>query len=106
MIGAETGIGIGNTRCQLIGTGASPQLRISDDSGVLAEQNVPFSAQRMMLTLSYEQTGATTQLACIAHQADGARLEVPASSSVTAGDAITLFATNGTALFRALAVYE
>lgn len=102
MLGAETGIGIGATRCELVGTGTGVRLRLSEASGMLAEQPLAFSAQRMMVTLGYD----ASQLACTAHQADGARLAITASTAAPPAGEITLHATNASGLYRALVVYE
>lgn len=105
-LGAETGIAIGTTRCTLIGTEASPKLRLASESGVLGEDMLSFSAQRMMVTLAYENTGTAARLACTAHQADGSRFTISGSRDVNLVGESTLVATNAIALFRALAVYE
>jgi len=110
-VDATSGVGVGardlsaGARCEIVGTGGLA-LRLSDAGGVLKEQALSFSGQRMLATLGY-QIGAATVLDCTASTANGMRLTIRATSNTAIELAtVGLFSTNTNAVFRGLAIYD
>jgi len=79
---------------------------LSDARGPLKEEPT-FTGQRLVVTLAY-RIGATTELACtVSKPADGNRHTITATTgAVVSPVAVGLFATNASAIFRSLAIYE
>jgi hypothetical protein len=93
--------------CELVAvmTDTSVRLQLSDATGSLGETSLPFTTSH--LTLSYRMIASGVELECIAHDSDGARQSLVRTSTAPFDPAVVYFtATNSTAAFRSIVVYE
>jgi hypothetical protein len=108
-----TGVAVGAadqsafTACELVAvmTDSSVHLQLSDANGPLGEAALPFTTTH--LTLAYRVIATGVELECIAHDGDGARQSLVRTSVAAFDPAVVyLTATNSTAAFRSIVVYE
>lgn len=93
--------------CELVAvmTDTSARLQVSDSTGALDETALPFTTK--VLTLAYRTTASGVELTCIAHGATGERQVLTRTTTATFDPSVIyLTATNATAAFEALAIYE
>jgi hypothetical protein len=93
--------------CELVAvmTDSSVRLQVSDSTGPLGESSLPFTTSH--LTLRYRTTASGTELDCSAHDANGARMTITRTSTAPFDPSVLyLTATNATASFKSVVVYE
>jgi hypothetical protein len=92
--------------CELVRSGTSLRLRISDSTGA-DEITLASSAQQMYVTLEYRRVGASLELRCTSSLAAGTREVVTRTTGASVDPSVIyLTATNTTNVFRSLAIYD